>query len=192
MAEIVKWLDATLPEDAIVTNGAGNYATWVHRYFQYKQYRTGLAPTCGSMGYGVPAGIAAKLVHPERTVVSVSGDGCYMMHGQELATAVQYGASVIFLVVNNGMYGTIRMHQEREYPNRISATELHNPDFAALAQAYGAHGEVVTRTEDFAGAFERAQAAGRPALIELRVDPEALTVARSLSQIREAALAAGR
>ena len=192
MAEIVGWLDANLPADAIVTNGAGNYATWVHRYYRYKGYRSSLAPTCGSMGYGVPAGVAAKLVHPERTVVSVSGDGCFMMHGQELATAVQYGANTIFLVVNNGMYGTIRMHQEREYPNRISATELHNPDFAALANAYGAHGEVVTRTEEFAGAFERAQASGRPAVIEIRVDPEALTPARSLTQIREAALASGR
>ncbi|HEY9569245.1 MAG TPA: thiamine pyrophosphate-binding protein [Thalassobaculum sp.] len=192
MAEIVGWLDANLPEDAIVTNGAGNYATWVHRYFQYKRFRTCLAPTSGSMGYGVPAGVAAKLVHPGRVVVSVNGDGCYMMHGQELATAVQHGADTIFLVVNNGMFGTIRMHQEREYPNRVSATELHNPDFAALAVAYGAHGEVVTRTEEFAAAFERAQAAGRPALIEIRVDPDALTPARSLTEIREAALAAGR
>jgi len=192
MSEIVRWLDASLPEDAIITNGAGNYATWVHRYFQYKRFRTCLAPTCGSMGYGVPAGVAAKLTHPDRTVVSVSGDGCYMMHGQELATAVQYGVNTIFLVINNGMFGTIRMHQEREYPNRISATELRNPDFAALAIAYGAHGEVVKRTEEFAPAFERAQAAGRPALIEIRVDPEALTPAKSLSEIREAALAAGR
>jgi acetolactate synthase-1/2/3 large subunit len=192
MADIVHWLDANLPEDAIVTNGAGNYATWVHRYFRFKTYRSSLAPTCGSMGYGVPAGVAAKLVHPDRVVVSVSGDGCYMMHGQELATAVQYGANTIFLVVNNGMYGTIRMHQEREYPNRISATDLRNPDFAALARAYGAHGELVTRTEDFAPAFERARAAGVPAVIEIRVDPEALTPARSLSQIREAALASGR
>jgi acetolactate synthase I/II/III large subunit len=189
MAEVVGWLDQQLPDDAIITNGAGNYATWVHRYYRYKGFRTCLAPTCGSMGYGVPAGVAAKLVHPDRTVVSVSGDGCYMMHGQELATAVQYGVNTIFLVVNNGMFGTIRMHQEREYPNRISATDLRNPDFAALALAYGAHGEVVTRTEDFAGAFERAKASGRPALIEIRVDPEALTPARSLTQIREAAIA---
>lgn len=192
MAEIVNWLDANLPTDAIVTNGAGNYATWVHRFYRYKGYRGCLAPTCGSMGYGVPAGVAAKLTYPDRMVVSVNGDGCYMMHGQELATAVQYGANTIFLVVNNSMYGTIRMHQEREYPNRTSATDLRNPDFAALARAYGAHGEVVTRTEDFAGAFDRARAAGTPALIEIRVDPEALTPARSLSQIREAALAAGR
>lgn len=192
MAEIVKYLDEALPEDTIVTNGAGNYATWVHRYYGYKGWRTCLAPTCGSMGYGVPAGVAAKLVHPERTVVSVNGDGCYMMHGQELATAVQYGVNTIFIVVNNGMYGTIRMHQEREYPGRVSATGLKNPDFAALARAYGAHGETVTRTADFAPAFERAKAAGTPALIEIQVDPEALTIAKSLSAIRETALADGR
>lgn len=192
MSTIALWLDESLPEDAIITNGAGNYATWIHRYYRYKGWRSCLAPTSGSMGYGVPAGVAAKLVHPDRTVVSVSGDGCYMMHGQEFATAVQYGANTIFLVVNNGMFGTIRMHQEREYPNRLSATDLHNPDFAALARAYGAHGETVTRTEEFAPAFERAQAAGVPAVIEIRVDPEALTVSRTLSQIRETALAQGR
>jgi len=192
MADAVAWLDAHLPDDAIITNGAGNYATWVHRFYRYKGYRTCLAPTSGSMGYGVPAGVAAKLTHPDRTVVSVSGDGCYMMHGQELATAVQYGANLIFLVVDNGMYGTIRMHQEREYPNRTSATDLKNPDFAALAVAYGAHGETVARTEDFAPAFERAQASGKPAVIHIKVDPEALTVARTLTQIREAALADGR
>jgi len=191
MAEIVKYLDEVLPDDTIVTNGAGNYATWVHRYYGYKGWRTCLAPTSGSMGYGVPSGVAAKLVHPERTVISVNGDGCYMMHGQELATAVQYGINTIFLVVNNGMYGTIRMHQEREYPGRISATDLHNPDFAALARAYGAHGEVVTRTADFAPAFERAKASDLPAVIEIRVDPEALTVARTLTQIRDTALAEG-
>ena len=192
LSTIVRWLDNTLPEDTIVTNGAGNYATWFHRYYRYKGWRTCLAPTSGSMGYGVPAGVAAKLVHPDRTVVSVSGDGCYMMHGQELATAVQYGANTIFLVVNNGMFGTIRMHQEREYPDRLSATDLRNPDFAALAKAYGAYGETVSRTEDFAPALERARAAGTPAVIEIQVDPEALTVARTLSQIRETALAQKR
>lgn len=189
MSEAVAWLDAELPEDAIITNGAGNYATWVHRFYRYKGFRTCLAPTSGSMGYGVPAAVAAKLTHPERAVVSFSGDGCYMMHGQELATAVQYDAAVIFIVVDNGMYGTIRMHQEREYPDRISATGLRNPDFAALARAYGAHGDTVTRTEEFADAFKRAQASGLPAVIHVKVDPEALTVARTLSQIRETAIA---
>lgn len=189
MSEAVAWLDAELPEDAIITNGAGNYATWVHRFYRYKGFRTCLAPTSGSMGYGVPAAVAAKLTHPERSVVSFSGDGCYMMHGQELATAVQYDAAVIFIVVDNGMYGTIRMHQEREYPDRISATGLRNPDFAALARAFGAHGDTVTKTEEFADAFKRAEASGLPAVIHVKVDPEALTVARTLSQIRETAIA---
>ncbi len=142
MAEIVTWLRERLPADAIITNGAGNYTTWVHRFHQYRKFRTQLAPTAGSMGYGVPAAVAAKAVHPTRTVVSFAGDGCFLMNGQELATAVQYGLGVIFIVVNNGMYGTIRAHQEREYPGRESGTGLVNPDFAALARAYGAHGAV--------------------------------------------------
>jgi acetolactate synthase-1/2/3 large subunit len=139
------------------------------------------------MGYGVPAAISAKLTHPERIVVCFSGDGDFLMTGQELATAVQYGAPVIFIVVNNGMYGTIRMHQEREYPARVHATALNNPDFAALARAYGAHGEIVQQTADFAPAFERALSSGRPAVLELRVDPEAITTRTTLSAIRDAA-----
>lgn len=192
MGEIAAWLNARLPDDAIICNGAGNYATWMHRYYQYRSYRTQLAPTSGSMGYGMPAAVAAKLVHPERTVVSMNGDGCYMMHGQELATAVQHGADIIAIVVNNAMFGTIRMHQEREYPGRVSATRLENPDFAALARAYGAHGETVSETGQFTAAFERALGAGRPSLIEIRLDPEAITPTTSLSAIREAAVAAGR
>lgn len=188
MAEIVGWLTARLPEDAIICNGAGNYATWVHRFHRYRHYPSQLAPTSGSMGYGTPAAVAAKLLFPERPVIAFAGDGCFLMNGQELATAVQYGANIVVLVVNNGMYGTIRMHQEREYPSRVSATGLTNPDFAALAQAYGAHGEIVARTEDFAPAFERTLAAGRPALIEIRIDPEAITARQSLSEIRAAAL----
>jgi acetolactate synthase-1/2/3 large subunit len=160
MGEIMAWLEQRLPDDAILANGAGNYATWVHRFHRYRRFRTQLAPTNGSMGYGVPAAIAAKLTAPERIVVCFSGDGCYMMNGQELATAVQYDAPVVFIVVNNGSYGTIRMHQERTYPARVSGTDLVNPDFAALARAYGAHGEVVTETAQFAPAFERAQGAG--------------------------------
>ncbi|MDY0882718.1 thiamine pyrophosphate-binding protein [Dongia soli] len=190
MGEIMAWLRGHLPADAIITNGAGNYATWAHRFYQYRTFRSQLAPTNGSMGYGAPAAVAAKLVAPKRTVVSFNGDGCFMMNGQELATAVQYGANVIFLVINNGMYGTIRMHQEKTYPARISGTELHNPDFAALARAYGAHGETVERTEDFAAAFQRAEAAGKPALIEIRIDPEAITPRLTLTQMREAALKA--
>jgi acetolactate synthase-1/2/3 large subunit len=141
------------------------------------------------MGYGTPAAIAAKLVHPERTVVCFAGDGCFLMTGQELATAAQYQLPVIWIVVNNGMYGTIRMHQERDYPSRVVGTELRNPDFAALARAYGGHGEVVERTADFPDAFRRAQAAGTLALIDLRVAPEAVTPRYSLTQIRKGALA---
>jgi len=188
LALAVRHLADTLPRDAIVTNGAGNYSGWVHRYYQYSPFRTELAPTSGAMGYGVPSAIAAKLVHPDRVVVSFSGDGCFLMNGQELATAVQYGADVVFIVVNNGMYGTIRMHQERDYPGRVSGSELRNPDFAALARAYGAHGEIVERTADFAPAFERAVTAGRPALLELRIEPDAITTRTTLSAIRAAAL----
>ena len=191
MGEIAARLTATLPDDAIVCNGAGNYAVWMHRFFQYRGWRTQLAPTSGSMGYGLPSAVAAKLVHPDRMVLSFNGDGCYMMHGQELATAMQYGANIIALVINNGMYGTIRAHQERNYPGRTRHTELRNPDFAALARAYGAHGETVTRTEEFDAAFARAANAGRPALIEIKIDPEAITPKVTLTQMREAALAAG-
>ena len=182
--EIVKGLRETLPADAVICNGAGNFATWVHRYYQYRDFRTQLAPTNGSMGYGVPAAIAAKIAQPHRTVVAFAGDGDFLMNGQELATAMQYGANVIVIVVNNGMYGTIRMHQEREYPARVSGTELQNPDFAALARAYGAFGETVEATEAFAPALARAMASGKPALIELRLDPEALTPTMTLSAIR--------
>jgi acetolactate synthase I/II/III large subunit len=189
LGEVMVWLREHLGEDAIVTNGAGNYCAWVNGYHQYRRFRSQLGPSCGSMGYGLPAAVAAKLVEPGRPVVCFAGDGCFLMTGQELATAVQYGLNILVIVVNNGMYGTIRMHQERDYPGRVSGTDLSNPDFAALARAYGAHGEVVERTDDCGAAFERASAAGRPALIELRVDPEAITPKVSLSEIREAALA---
>jgi acetolactate synthase-1/2/3 large subunit len=191
LAEIMAWLRQRLPADAILSNGAGNYAVWVQRFYQYRSFRTQLGPTNGSMGYGVPAGIAAKLAAPQRMVVAFAGDGCFLMNGQELATAMQYDARVIFIVVNNGMFGTIRMHQERHYPGRVSGTTLHNPDFAALARAYGLHGEVVASTGEFAPAFERAAQCARAALIEVRIDPEALTPRQSLSQIREQALAQG-
>ncbi|MBO9550351.1 thiamine pyrophosphate-binding protein [Pseudomonas sp.] len=192
MSEVIAWLNKALPADSILTCGAGNYTGWVHRGYQHQVFRTLLGPTNGSMGYGVPAAVAAKLTYPQRTVVAFAGDGCFLMNGQELATAVHYDARLITLVVNNGMYGTIRMHQERSYPGRVSGTELHNPDFAALARAYGLYGETVTRTEDFAGAFERCQASGKPALIEIQVDPEALTPRMTLSQIRDKALQAKR
>jgi acetolactate synthase I/II/III large subunit len=190
--EIVAWLASRLPEDAIVAGGAGNFSGWVHRHFRYKGFRTQLGAGNGSMGYGLPAAVAAKLTAPGRTVVAVCGDGDFLMNGQEFATAVQYGAPVIALVVNNGMYGTIRMHQEREYPARVYGTELRNPDFAAYARAFGGHGETVEHTEAFAPAFERALACGKPAIIELRIDAEAITPASTLSQIREKALKSGQ
>ena len=189
LGHIVGWLAETLPPEAIITNGAGNYATWLHRFYRFRRFRSQLAPTSGSMGYGLPAAVAAKAVHPDRPVVCFAGDGCYMMHGQELATAVQYGLPIIVIVVNNGKLGTIRMHQENCYPGRVSATDLANPDFAALARAYGASGEVVEDTADFAAAFERARGCGTPALIELRLDPEAITPAATLSGLRAKALA---
>ncbi|MFQ6017380.1 MAG: thiamine pyrophosphate-dependent enzyme [Kiloniellaceae bacterium] len=190
MGEIMAYLRARLPPEAIVTNGAGNYSVWPNRFYQFRRFPSQLGPIAGSMGYGTPAAVAAKLVHPERPVVCFAGDGCFLMTGQELATAVQYGLAIVVLVINNGMLGTIRMHQEREYPGRVSGSDLVNPDFAALARAYGAQGETVARTEDFAPAFERALSAGKPALIELKIDPEAISPRASLREIREAALKA--
>jgi len=187
MSEIVAWLNARLPEGSIVTNGAGNFSGWPQRFYQYTGFRTQLGPTNGAMGYGVPAAITAKLVHAERVVLCFSGDGDFLMTGQELATAVQYDAPVVFVVVNNGMYGTIRMHQEREYPARVHGTALSNPDFVALARAYGAHGELVERTDQFASAFERALSSRKPALLEVRLDPEVITTRTTLSAIRKAA-----
>ena len=192
MGDIMEWLRRHLKTDAILTMGAGNYTAWAHRFYQYRTFRSQLGPTNGSMGYGVPAAVAAKITAPERTVVAFAGDGCFLMNGQELATAMQYDARVIFLVINNGMYGTIRMHQERNYPGRVSGTRLTNPDFASLARSYGLHGETVEKTEDFMGAFERAEASGKPSLIEIRIDPEALTVKQTLSQIRDQAIAQGK
>jgi acetolactate synthase-1/2/3 large subunit len=188
MSEVIAFLKKRLPDGSILTNGAGNFTLWAHRFYQYTGFRTQLGPTSGAMGYGVPAGVAAKLVHPDRPVIAFAGDGDFMMNGQELATAMQYGAKTIFIVINNGMFGTIRMHQERHYPGRISGTELHNPDFAALARAYGAHGEVVTKTEDFEAAFERAWNAGTAALLELRIDPDSVSPRATLSAIRAEAL----
>jgi acetolactate synthase-1/2/3 large subunit len=189
MGDVMETLRARLTPDAILTNGAGNFSVWTHRFYEFGRFPTQLAPTSGAMGYGVPAAVAAKLLHPDRHVVAMAGDGDFLMTGQELATAVQHGAAIVVLVVNNGMYGTIRMHQERSYPGRVSGTDLVNPDFAALARSFGAHGAIVERTEEFASAFDEALAAGRPALIELRVDPEALTPRQSLTEIREQALA---
>ncbi|MEX3956137.1 thiamine pyrophosphate-binding protein [Trinickia sp. EG282A] len=190
LGEIMAQLRKRLPADAIVTNGAGNYAIWLHRHFAYRRFKTQLAPTSGAMGYGVPAALAAKVCHPERIAVAFAGDGCFMMAGQELATAMQYGLNAIFIVVNNGHYGTIRMHQERHYPGRPHGTGLTNPDFAAFARSFGAHGETVERTADFLPAFERAIESGLPALIEIRVPQEVSTPNATLEQIREQARAA--
>jgi acetolactate synthase-1/2/3 large subunit len=188
LGRIMRWLGDTLPDDAIVANGAGNFSNWVHRFYRYRNYSTQLAPQSGSMGYGVPSAVAAKVVHPDRIVVSFNGDGDFLMCGQEIATANQYGLGIVFVVVNNAAYGTIRMHQERHYPARVIATDLVNPDFAALARAYGLHGETVERTEDFARAFERCRKAGGPALIELRIEQDQISPRATLSGLRAAAL----
>jgi acetolactate synthase-1/2/3 large subunit len=184
VGDVIQHLRERLPDDAILTNGAGNYTVWCHRFYAFRRYRTQLAPCSGAMGYGIPAAIAAKVVHPERTVVCVSGDGDFLMSGHELAAAVQEELPIVVLVVNNGMYGTIRMHQERLFPGRVVGTDLVNPDFVAWAHAFRAYGEVVLRSEDFPDAFERALAQSRPALLELRVDPEAITPRQTLSEIR--------
>lgn len=190
LGAVVAHLRKRLPPGAIVTNGAGNFSGWVHRFHQYTGLGTELAPTSGAMGYGLPAAVAAKLVHPDRIVVSVAGDGDFQMNCQELGTAMQYGAAVVHLIVNNGMYGTIRMHQEREYPERVSGTSLVNPDFVALARAYGLHGEVVEATAQFEAALERALASPTGAVLDLRIDPDAITTRTTLSAIRAAALKA--
>ncbi|QGZ36182.1 thiamine pyrophosphate-binding protein [Stappia indica] len=184
MAQVMDWLEENLPDDAVLTNGAGNYATWVHRFHRFRRNNTQLAPTSGSMGYGLPAAVAAGLHSPGRRVVCFAGDGCLQMTMQEFGTAVQDGSAIIVVVVDNGMYGTIRMHQERDFPGRVSATTLVNPDFAALARAYGAHAETVLTADEFGPAFKRAAASGGPALLHLKLDPEAITPVRSLSQIR--------
>ena len=173
-----------LPADSIICNGAGNYSGWWHRYWRYAGPGTQLAPTAGAMGYGVPAATAAALRHPDRTVVALAGDGCFLMNGQELATAVAHGANMLVLVIDNSGYGTIRMHQEREYPNRISGTRLQNPDFAALGRAYGCWAETVETTAEFAPALARAMAEPGVRLLHLKTDIEVITAGTTISQIR--------
>jgi acetolactate synthase-1/2/3 large subunit len=190
MGQVMAYLEAHLPDDAIMANGAGNYATWLHRFHAFKRYGTQLAPTSGSMGYGLPAAVGAKRIYPEKTVVCFAGDGCFLMHGQEFATAVQYQLPIIVVLIDNGMFGTIRMHQERHYPGRLSATSLQNPDFAAYAQAFGGHGERVETTEQFGPAFERALASNKPAILHCLIDPEAISPTTTLAKIRQQALAA--
>ncbi|HEX4694389.1 thiamine pyrophosphate-binding protein [Sphingomonas sp.] len=185
--EVMGWLRDRLPPDAVICNGAGNFAAWIHRYYRFRDFGTQLAPTSGSMGYGVPAGVMAKRQKPESIVVTIAGDGDFLMNGQEFATAVHHGIPLIVLLIDNGIYGTIRMHQERHFPGRVSATKLTNPDFAALAAAYGGHGERVTTTAEFAPAFERALASGKPAIVHCLLDPQAITPTATLDGIRAAA-----
>jgi len=185
--QIVNHVNNVVPDGAIITNGAGNYAGFVRRYHQYRNYRTQLAPTSGSMGYGVPAAIAGKLAQPQVPVICYTGDGDFMMTCQELATAVQYNIPIIIILANNGTYGTIRMHQEREYPDRVSGTSLNNPDFAAMATSFGAHGETVRKTVDFEGAFSRALNSNKPALINCLIEADAITPQTTLAKIKKMA-----
>jgi acetolactate synthase-1/2/3 large subunit len=191
LGEIIVGLRDKLPADAVICNGAGNFSIWVHRYSRYRCYGSELAPISGSMGYGVPAAIGMKRLAPERTVIAFAGDGDFLMTGQDFATAVQYDLPIIVIVVDNGMYGTIRMHQERHYPGRVVATGLKNPDFAAYARAFGGYGATVEKTADFFPAFDAAQRSGKPAILHLKVDPEALTPTMSLTATREKAQAGG-
>ncbi|MGC2124135.1 MAG: thiamine pyrophosphate-dependent enzyme, partial [Xanthobacteraceae bacterium] len=186
---VMVWLRENLTADAILCNGAGNYAAWIHRFYRFRRFASHVAPASGSMGYGVPAAVAMKRLYPNRPVVCLAGDGDFLMNGQEFATAVQYNLPFVVIIVDNGMYGTIRMHQEREYPGRVSATELRNPDFAAYARAFGGFGVSVERTEDFPEAFQQAQASGKPAIVRLAIDGEAITPGMTLAKIRAKSLA---
>ena len=187
MPAIMAHLATSLPKNAIITNGAGNYATWIHRFWKFSEYGTQLAPTSGSMGYGLPAAVAAKMAFPNKTVIAFAGDGCFQMTMQEFGTAVQENAAIVLLVIDNGMYGTIRMHQELHFPDRISVTNLVNPDFCALAKAYGAYAFQVTNSDQFPQALSAAIAAKKPALIHIKLDPQALTPSKTLNQIRDGA-----
>jgi acetolactate synthase-1/2/3 large subunit len=186
---VMVWLRDNLAPDAILCNGAGNYSAWIHRFFRFRRFGQHVAPASGSMGYGVPAAVAMKRLYPQRQVICVAGDGDFLMNGQEFATAVQYGLPFTTIIFDNGMYGTIRMHQERDYPGRISATDLRNPDFAAYARTFGGFGVSVERTEDFPQAFREAEASGQPAIVRLAIDPESITPGTTLAKIRAKALA---
>ena len=192
LGEILVWLRENLAPEDIITNGAGNFAGWIHRFYRFRKYATHIGPTSGSMGYGFPAALAMKTLHPERKVVCIAGDGDFLMTGQDFATAVQYKLPVIVVVADNGLYGTIRMHQERDYPGRVVATELKNPDFVAYALAFGGYGALVEKTGDFPAAFAQAVASGKPSIIHLKIDPEAISTAATITAIREKSLAAGK
>ena len=189
MNEVMRCVRETLPEDAIIAVDAGNFSQWVQRYYPFRRLHTQLAPCCGAMGYAISAALAAQVIHPERRAVAFVGDGGFLMTGSELATAVQHGLAPIICVINNGMFGTIRMHQERAFPGRTMGTDLVNPDFAAYARSFGAFGATVASTADFAPAFAQALAAGKPAVLDLRLDPEALTMRTTLTALREKGLA---
>ncbi|MGH6726380.1 MAG: thiamine pyrophosphate-binding protein [Pseudolabrys sp.] len=191
LGEIMVWLRENLPPEAIITNGAGNFAGWIHRFYRFRKFATHVGPTSGSMGYGFPAALAMQLLHPERTVVCIAGDGDFLMTGQDFATAVQYKLPVIVVLADNGLYGTIRMHQERDYPGRVVATKLHNPDFVAYAKAFGGFGALVEKTADFPAAFAAARKSGKPSIVHLKIDPDAIAPAATLSGIRAKALAGG-
>ncbi|MGZ5925155.1 MAG: thiamine pyrophosphate-binding protein [Rhizomicrobium sp.] len=189
LSAIVIWLRENLPDDTILCNGAGNYASWIHRFYRFRQFATQIAPISASMGYGVPSAVAMQLLHPTRKVVSINGDGDFLMNGQEFATAIQYKLPIVVLVFDNSLYGTIRMHQEREYPGRVIATELVNPDFAAYARSFGGFGARVEKTEDFAAAFRAAEASGLPSILHVKYDSEGITPVSTLSAIRAQAKA---
>ena len=188
LGQVMVALRDLLPADSVITNGAGNFSGWIQRYWQYSGCRTQVAPTNGAMGYGVPSGVAAKVAFPNKLVISVSGDGCFLMNGQEIATAIQYNLKIVFIVFDNGMYGTIRMHQERDYPEHVYGTDLKNPDFAALARSYGLYAETINTTEEIRGAFMRCIDQAVASLIHIKVDPEAITTRTTLTAIRENAL----
>jgi acetolactate synthase-1/2/3 large subunit len=191
LGEVLVWLRNNLPAESFITNGAGNFAAWIHRFYRFRKFATHVGPTSGSMGYGFPAALGVKTVHPERTVVCIAGDGDFMMTAQDFATAVQYELPVIVVIHDNGIYGTIRMHQEREYPGRVVATQLKNPDFVAYAKAFGGFGVKVDKTADFPAAFAAAQKSGLPSIIHLKIDPEGISPSATLTGLREKALAAG-
>jgi acetolactate synthase-1/2/3 large subunit len=190
LGAVMVWLRENLPADTILCNGAGNYAAWIHRFYRFRRFGAHIAPTSASMGYGMPSAVAMKRLYPERTVISVNGDGDFLMNGQEFATAVMYGLPIVVIICDNGIYGTIRMHQEREYPSRVSGTSLRNPDFATYARAFGGFGVTVEKTADFAAAFRAAEQSGKPAIVHLKIDPEAITPTTTLSKIRVQARAA--
>ncbi len=190
LGAIMVWLRENLPADTILCNGAGNYAAWIHRFYRFRRFASHIAPTSASMGYGMPSAVAMKRLYPDRTVISVNGDGDFLMNGQEFATAVQYGLPIIAIICDNRSYGTIRMHQEREYPGRVSGTGLTNPDFSTYARAFGGFGVTVEKTEDFAAAFKAAQESQCPAIIHLKIDTDAATPVNTLTRIRAQAMAA--